>query len=155
MRSLTALNVKNRNWELLKNLFRWPTAVATILLGILLFLVTDLIPHGKWMINTSFLIGFVPLLFLLPDTLRCTWKYIKRERYLFNSAKSTAISTQLALVINLGWYIPMLIITNFFEVKIAEVIPMPLFACLLFWYVLFSVSFYQLYREQFKVKIAY
>jgi hypothetical protein len=143
-----------RHRQLLKSMFQWPTIVTTVLIGVLVFMITDLLPKGKWIFYTCSGIVYFPVLLVALYSIKCIWEFKTKKRFLLNSAKGSAVFQRAFFLAHVTWYVPTRLLPLFFDKKLSEFIPMNIIACLLFWYILVAISFFQLYREQFKIKIA-
>ncbi|MFN4145069.1 MAG: hypothetical protein ACK4GN_04530 [Runella sp.] len=146
--------LNQRHWQILKNQFRWPTIVATLLLGIVCYQVAEIIHTDKRVYILLVILLSVPVMITLPVTAVSIFKYILRKRLLLNSVKGVAINTRVYLISWSVLYLPFSISRYWFDIELVMVIPTPLLACVLLWYLLVAISFVKLYREQFKIKIA-
>ena len=144
--------IKKRHWQIMGNYFRWPTIVTSLLVGALTFQFAYLVPL-KIGVGFFGLLSFAPLLFLLPATYRHTMGYFKKERKFINSLKWTAIGAQASFslsLFNCFVFIPRVV---GIELKaFSHQIQAAIIATLICFYLAYSLSFYQLYRERFKVK---
>ena len=144
--------IKKRHWQIIRNYFRWPTIVTSLLVGALTFQFAYLVPL-KIGIGFFGLLSFAPFLFLLPATYRHTMGYFKKERKFINSLKWTAIGTQASFslsLFNCFVFIPRVV---GIELKaFSHQIQAAIIATLICFYLAYSLSFYQLYHERFKVK---
>ena len=144
--------IKKRHWQIMGNYFRWPTIVTSLLVGALTFQFAYLVPL-KIVVGFFGLLSFAPLLFLLPATYRHTMGYFKKERKFINSLKWTAIGAQASFslsIFNCFVFIPRVV---GIELKaFSPQIQVATVATLICFYLTYSLSFYQLYRERFKVK---
>ena len=149
--SLTG-EIKKRHWQIMGNYFRWPTVVTSLLVGALTFQFAYLVPL-KIGIGFFGFLSFAPLLFLLPATYRHTMGYFKKERKFINSLKWTAIGAQATFALSLFncfVFIPRVV---GIELKaFSPQIQVATVATLICFYLAYSLSFYQLYKERFKVK---
>ena len=144
--------IKKRHWQIMRNYFRWPTIVTSLLIGALTFQFTYLFP-----LKISFgffgFLSFAPFLFLLPGTFQHTLGYFKKKRKFINSLKWTAIGAQASFslsLFNCFVFIPRVVGV---ELKaFSPQIQAATIATLICFYLAYSLSFYQLYRERFKVK---
>ena len=144
--------IKKRHWQIMGNYFRWPTIVTSLLVGALTFQFAYLVPLK---IGISFfgLLSFAPLLFLLPGTFQHTLGYFKKERKFINSLKWTAIGAQATFALSLFNF--SVFVPRVFGIELKAFSPQiqaAIIATLICFYLAYSLSFYQLYRERFKVK---
>jgi hypothetical protein len=146
--------ISKRHWQIMREYFRWPTIITTLLVGLLTFQFAYLVPLKIALIFFGFL-SFAPLLFLLPDTFLHSIDYFKKKRKFINSLKWSAISSRATFALSLfNCYI---FIPRVLEIELKTFSPQiqaTIVATLTCFYLAYSLSFYQLYRERFKVKMA-
>lgn len=144
--------IKKRHWQIMGNYFRWPTVVTSLLVGALTFQFAYLV-SSKTLFGFFVILAFAPILFLLPSTYLHCIGYLKKERKFINSLKWTAIGAQATFALSLFncfVFVPRAVgieLKAFSpQVQVATV------ATLICFYLAYSLSFYQLYKERFKVK---
>lgn len=143
--------ISKRHWQIMKEYFRWPTILTSLLVGGLTFQFAYLVPRSyfEWIINACIL---GPLIMILPKTLNSFFQYLFNIRKFVQSLKTKAINNRIWLITgatNLAFRFPSSKDYNF--VKQGNLIIIAFFLC---FYIAYSLSFYQLYRERFKVKMA-
>ena len=139
----------SRQWKIVKSYFRWPTIVSLFLIGILSYQMAHSLPR-LWLLGTLFAAVFFPLLVLLPHLFREGWRFVKKQRKFRNSLKGTVIyqrAGSLAGLFNLYLQFDMFRVA-FNSSNTA------LITVLLFGYLVFSASFWQLYRERYTFTLA-
>ncbi|MCP1384011.1 hypothetical protein [Runella salmonicolor] len=144
--------ITKRHWEIIKSYFRWPTIVTTLLVGLLTFQFAYLVPRTFfiWVISACV---FFPLLIVLPQIAKQIWGYGFGKQKFVNSLKCNAIYTRLGFLfalVNIMLNLP----RAFFDYNVFKEGPLFIIAFLLCFYIAYSLSFYQLYRERFKVTMA-
>ncbi|AXE17987.1 hypothetical protein DR864_09705 [Runella rosea] len=144
--------ISQRHWQIMKGYFRWPTFVTTILVGLLTFQFAYLVPRTSfvWVISACV---FFPILVVLPQVAKQIWGYGFGKQKFVNSLKYNAIYTRLGLLFALV-SVTLNLPRAFFDYNIFKDGPLFIVASLLCFYIAYSLSFYQLYRERFKVKMA-
>jgi hypothetical protein len=143
--------ISKRHWQIMKNYFRWPTIVTTLLVGLLTFQFAYLVPRQQftWLIGLCI---FTPLFIVLPQFIHALWLYICRRRRFFISLKGHAINLRITFILGIGQMIFRVPFSdNYSILREGNITIVVLFTC---FYIAYSLSFYQLYRERFKVKIA-
>lgn len=143
--------ISKRHWEIMKNYFRWPTIVATLLVGLLTFQFVYLVPR-QYFKSGIFICVFTPTLIVLPQFVYTLWLYISRRRRFFTSLKGHAISLRVTSILAIGqimFRVPFS--DNYSILKQGHITVIVLLTC---FYIAYSLSFYQLYHERFKVKMA-
>ena len=144
--------IRSQHWLVLKNYFRWPTVVTTVLVGLLVYLVVPTLPARTALIG-SFCISAVPSLFLLSgwwngyhqsrDAQNIVWKYVEHKGLLPISL------FQIALNFSNGFLDGDSGITRvFLQTHISILVIICLFS------LLYSISFVQLYRYRYTYKPA-
>ncbi len=146
--SLTG-EISQRHWQIMKNYFHWPTIVTTLLVGLLTFQFAYLMPRTFfiWVISACV---FFPILVVLPQVAKQIWGYGFGKQKFVNSLKYNAIYTRLGFLfalVNIMLNLP----RAFFDYNVFKEGPLFIVASLLCFYIAYSLSFYQLYRERFKV----
>lgn len=147
--------ISKRHWKIIKSYFRWPTIVTTLSVGLLTFQLAHLIPH-TFFIWTLFACSFFPLVLIFPEAILNLKQYLLKDRKLINSLKTNAIVGRMFLSITVfSCVLHSLNFSNvFFEYNILEQNPIAIITSLTCFYIAYSLSFYQLYRERFKVTMA-
>jgi hypothetical protein len=144
--------ISKRHWEIMKDYFRWPTIITALSVGFLTFQVAHLVPHNIfiWMM---FACSFFPLLLILPESIRNLKQYLLKNRQFINSLKTNAIAGRMFLSITVFSCVLNTIhfSKGFFEYNLLEQNSIPIITSLSCFYIAYSLSFYQLYRERFKV----
>ncbi len=141
--------ITKRHWQIMKDYFRWPTIVTTLLVGLLTFQFAYLVPreYFQWFFSACV---FAPVLIVLPQTIQGIKQYFSKKRKFLNSLKSTAIISRISFVMVLGyWTVRLPSFLN--DYNILKEGPLSLIAAITCFYIAYSLSFYQLYRERFKV----
>lgn len=141
--------ISKRHWQIVKKYFRWPTILSTFLTVGLVFLFASSIPqlYFEWVVYTCIL---GPLLIVLVQVLNSLFRYFLNNRRFTHSLKSKAINNRIWLLTgatNLAFHFPSS--TDYNIIKQGNTIIITLFLC---FYLAYSLSFYQLYRERFKIK---
>ncbi|WP_428657450.1 hypothetical protein [Runella sp.] len=144
--------ISKRHWGIMKNYFRWPTIVTTLLVGLLTFQFAYLVPRTffAWLMSACV---FFPVLVVLPQVVRQIWRYGSGKQKFVNSLKYSAIYTRLGLLFAL-LSVTLNLPKTFFDYNVFNDNPLFITASLLCFYIAYALSFYQLYRERFKVNIA-
>ncbi len=145
--------IKKRHWQILKSYFRWPTIITTFLVGVLAYLFTDFIAYNpKLFPRTILSIAFIP--FIIG-----AWYYVRifidkqlKKRELILSAKGQLIGMKAVLISNLIQI--MNIPRHFFDFNIFTQSSIPVLASIMFAFLIYLSSYWQLYREQYDVKVA-
>ncbi|MFN8344406.1 MAG: hypothetical protein U0X91_05360 [Spirosomataceae bacterium] len=141
-----------RHWQIMKNYFRWPTLVTTLLVGLLTFQFAYLVPREYfiWIISTC---AFAPVLIVLPQAALHLGQYFIKKRKFINSLKTNAIIGRSAQVFFLVYWIIQLpkYFSDYDLIQQGHIAIIASFTC---FYIAYSLSFYQLYRERFKVNRA-
>ncbi|WP_428657451.1 hypothetical protein [Runella sp.] len=147
--------ISKRHWQIMKNYFRWPTIITTLLVGLLTFQFAYLVPP-KACIWIIFACAFFPLVLILPESIRNLKQYLLKNRMFANSLKTNAVSGRLLFSITLfSCVLNVINVSNrFFDYELLKHNPFPITAGLSCFYIAYSLSFYQLYRERFKVNMA-
>ena len=143
--------ISKKHRQMMKNYFRWPTIMTTLLVGVLTFQFAYLVPRTffVWVMAAC---TFAPLLMLIPQTIKQIWDYASGKQKFVNSLKFNAISSrlgQLFALVSVTLNLP----RAFFDYNLFKDGPLFIVAFLLCFYIAYALSFYQLYREQFKVKM--
>lgn len=143
--------ISKRHWEIMKSYFRWPTLVKTLLVGLLTFQFAYLVPrqYFVWVFMACVL---TPLLMLIPQTIKQIWRYASGKQKFVNSLKFNAASSRLGLLFALV-SVTLNLPRAFFDYYIFKEAPLVLVALLFCFYIAYSLSFYQLYSERFKVSL--
>lgn len=151
--SLTG-EIKKRHWQIMGNYFRWPTVVTSLLVGALTFQFAYLVPK-KYFMAAMFIIAFSPILVVLPQSIkRYIEYYISKKGKFAMYLKENAVAGRTVFCISLA----NLIISTFnfsehlFDYDLRAAVPVYIWAMILCFYLAYSLSFYQLYKERFKVK---
>jgi len=141
--------ISQRHWQIMKNYFRWPTFVTTILVGLLTFQFAYLVPRTSfvWVISACVLF---PILVVLPQVAKQIWGYGLGKQKFVNSLKYNAIYARLGFLFALV-SVMLNLPRAFFDYNVFKDGPLFIVAALLCFYVAYALSFYQLYRERFKV----
>lgn len=144
--------ISKRHWQIIRNYFRWPMLLTTLFVGLLTFQFSSLVPrhYFAWAM-TSFVL--FPLFMVLPQAGKQLWNYFGGKHKFVNSLKTNAIYSRLGLLfafVSVTLNLP----TAFFDYHIFKQGSPVVIACLLCFYIAYSLSFYQLYRERFKVHAA-
>lgn len=142
--------ISKRHLQIVKSYFRWPTIVTTLLVGLLTFQFAYLISIKILFLLIVFL-SFAPIISLLPHTFYHCIGYLKKERKFINSLKLKTITAKATFTLSLfNCYV---FIPRVFEVDLKSFpqINNVIVAILICFYITYSLSFYQLYRERFKV----
>jgi cation transport ATPase len=144
--------ISKRHWEIMKSYFRWPTVITALSVGFLTFQVAHLVPRNIfiWMM---FACSFFPLLLILPESIRNLKQYLLKNRQFVNTLKTNAIVGRMFLsIIVFSCFLNTIHFSKgFFEYNLLEQNPIPIITSLSCFYIAYSLSFYQLYRERFKV----
>ena len=145
--------ISKRHWQILKSYFRWPTIITTFLVGILAYLFTDFIAYNpKLFPRTIWTIAFIPLIIMVWYYLRILFDRLLKKRDLILSTKGILIGSKAAMVSN---SIQIMNIPNvFFDFNIFTQSSIPVLSSLLFAFLIYLSSYWQLYREQYDVKVA-
>ncbi|MDF7818769.1 hypothetical protein P1X15_14230 [Runella sp. MFBS21] len=144
--------ISKRHWQIMKSYFRWPTLVTTLLVGLLTFQFAYLVSrqYFVWVFMACVL---TPLLMLIPQTIKQIWRYASGKQKFVNSLKFNAVSSRLGLLF--AWVSVTLNLPRaFLDYNIFREGPIVLVALLFCFYIAYSLSFYQLYSERFKVNVA-
>lgn len=144
--------IAKRHWQIIKSYFRWPTIVTTILVGLLTFQFAYLVPK-KLLHSALIFAAILPAIMLLPTITKDIWLYIVKKRKFINSLKFNTISKRVGF--GFVWYYFFSTIPRiFFDYNLMKQGHITVFALFICVYLAYSLSFYQLYRERFKVKVA-
>lgn len=144
--------ISKRHWQIIKSYFRWPTIVTTILVGLLTFQFAYLVPK-KLLHSALIFAAILPAIMLLPTITKDIWLYIVKKRKFINSLKFNTISKRVGF--GFVWYYFFATIPRiFFDYNLMKQGHITVFALFICVYLAYSLSFYQLYRERFKVKVA-
>ena len=145
-------HIRSQHLLVLKNYFRWPTIITTLLAGLLVYMSVPLLP-GRTVIMVSFCIGIIPLLFLLSGywngyhrsggTKKIVWKYIEYKGLLPANLFQIALNFSNVFIDGDSGT------TRGFLQSHTSV---SVIICLLF--LLYSLSFVQLYRHRYVYKTA-
>ncbi|AEI49572.1 hypothetical protein [Runella slithyformis] len=140
--------ISDRHWQIIKDYFRWPTLVSTLLVGLLTFQFAYLVPrpYFKWAIMICV---FAPVFMALPQFIYALWLYISHRRRFFASLKGHAISLRITFILGAGQMAFRVPFSD--NYSILKQGPLSLIAAITCFYIAYSLSFYQLYRERFKV----
>jgi magnesium-transporting ATPase (P-type) len=148
---------RKRHLQILKRLFGWPTLVGTVLLAAACYLLAQwLVLHEPiiYRLGLTFLLVLLPLLLVAGVGLYRLGAYLLKRRERVQSAKVEAL---LGGPVYFIFFFSQTLLFNaesfsrvFFEQEIWANLPVAVWACLYFWYALFAISFFQLYRERFK-----
>jgi hypothetical protein len=143
--------ISKKHWQIMKNYFRWPTIVTSLLVGLLTFQFAYLVPrqYFKWVIAICV---FAPIFLVLPQFIYALWLYISRRRRFFISLKGHAINLRLTFILGIGQMVFRVPFSD--NYSILKQGPLSLVAAITCFYIAYSLSFYQLYRERFKVNRA-
>ncbi|WP_028668996.1 hypothetical protein [Runella zeae] len=146
--------ISKRHWQIMKSYFRWPTLVTTLLVGLFTFQFAYLVPkqYFVWIIFTC---AFVPVLLLLPQLILDSRLYFLKKRKFVNSLKISTITGRMFLSLSLfSLFINITNMSNIlFEYNLHKQNFVTVSACLTCFYLAYSLSFYQLYSERFKVSL--
>ncbi len=143
--------ISKRHWQIMKSYFRWPTLVTTLLVGLLTFQFAYLVSrqYFVWVFTACVL---APLLMLIPQTIKQIWRYAWGKQKFVNSLKFNAVSSRLGLLFALV-SVTLNLPRAFFDYNVFSEGPIVLLALLFCFYLAYSLSFYQLYNERFKVSL--
>lgn len=144
--------VRTKHISILKSYFRWPTFVTTMLVGILICIIVPTIPV-RWVITGIYLAGLLPALFLLAgyvyglhnqtDSGQLVWKYVQHKGLLPLN------------LIQLGIYLPNIYLEKGSQMTRTFLQTDPSLSVLICLPVLlYTASFIQLFRHQYKYKFA-
>lgn len=147
--------INKRHWQIIKGYFRWPTIVTTLLVGLITFQFAYLMPR-QYFIWIIFTCAFAPVFLLLPQSILDSRLYFLKRRKFINSLKINTITGRMFLSISLfSLFINITNISNyFFEYNLLKQNFVTITTILTCFYLAYSLSFYQLYRERFKVNRA-
>lgn len=147
--------ISKRHWGIMKNYFRWPTIISTFFVGLLTFQFAHLVPP-KACIWIIFACAFLPFVLILPESIQNLKQYLLKNRKFANSLKMNAVSGRLLFsIIVFSCVLNGINVSNrFFDYNLLKHNPFPITASLSCFYIAYSLSFYQLYRERFKVNRA-
>ncbi len=146
-------SIKQRHWEIVKSYFGWPTVVTTILVAALVYLLADFVSYNSKTISRIVLFSLaLPTLIIFPLSIQSIYQRLVRKRFLINSIKGEIVTQKALLLFNI-WNL-LNLARVFFDYDIYTQSPMSFLASFLFVSLIYSASFWQLYREQFKVTIA-
>lgn len=141
---------QKRHWQIVKSYFRWPMVVAMLLVAVLSYKTAYLMPP-LWFVRAIYLVMLMPILVVLPHAFQQIWRYIRKKNRLRSSLKGTAISSRAGILS---------ILTNAFngfltfDYSFLKQTHVAILAAVMFAFVVYSISFWQLYREKFKIKWA-
>jgi hypothetical protein len=145
--------VKKRHWAIVKSYFRWPTVVSTLLGGLLVYQLAELMKGEVKILITAIIVSmFLPFLIIIPLYLKYRWEhYVKQDRLLL---KSTKLNIMIRRATAAGLPVYIINLSHLFDTdSFSSSIILAMWSFFLFCYLIFATSFWQLYREQFKVKI--
>ena len=145
--------IGKRHWQILKSYFRWPTIITTFLVGILAYLFTDFIAYNpKLFPKIIWTISFIPLIIMVWYYLRILFDRLLKKRDLILSTKGILIGSKAVMVSNSVQVIQ--IPQTLFDFNIYTQSSIPVLASILFAFLIYLSSYWQLYREQYDVKVA-
>ena len=145
--------IGKRHWQILKSYFRWPTIITTFLVGVLAYLFTDFIAYNpKLFPRIISIIVIIPLVIMAWYYLRILIDRLLKKRDLILSTKGILIGSRAAMI---SYSIQIMQIPQtFFDFNIYTQSSIPVLASLLFAFLIYLSSYWQLYREQYDVKVA-
>jgi hypothetical protein len=141
--------VSTRHLELLKNYFRWPTVVTTLLIGALMFVITPIL-SGKIVIVFLWASVIIPIAVLQYAYLKCKDQRTDSKKIVWES-----LGRRSGFVLN--------IVNVTFHLSVADdqskraehfQVHTSISAIICFLAILYTLSFIQLYRENFHYKVA-
>ena len=145
--------ISKRHWQILKSYFRWPTIITTFLVGVLAYLFTDFIAYNPKLFPRIILsTALIPPIFMVWYYLRILLDRLLKKRDLILSTKGILIGSKAAMI---SYSIQIMQIPQtFFDFNIYTQSSIPVLASLLFAFLIYLSSYWQLYREQYDVKVA-
>lgn len=142
-----------RYWIIFKSMFGWPTIITTILIAILSYLLASNLKK-EYLTNIILALAYyIPLTILLLHGLKPWWQYATGKNLFRDTIKGKAVLRMVSYT-SIIWLAPALLYKVFWGKTLWENMPTVLFMVLLWSYILLIISFFQLYREQFKIRIA-
>ena len=143
--------ISKRHWQIMKSYFRWPTLVTTLLVGLLTFQFAYLVSR-QYLLIIMAASALAPFFIILPHSVGHLWQYLMKKRKFANSLKSSTISQRMSLVIAFFYwtiFLPKVFEVDFSILKDGHI---AILASLICFYLTYSLSFIQLYKERFRVK---
>ena len=144
-------NIRKRHWQILKSYFRWPTIITTFLVGVLAYLFTDFIAYNPELFPRIFVsMAIIPLIIMAWYYLKISRDKIIKKREVILSTKGILIGGKAATIANLIniFQIPQ----TLFDFNIYTQSSIPVLASILFAFLIYLSSYWQLYKEQYDVK---
>jgi hypothetical protein len=146
--------VRKRHWAIVKSYFRWPTVVSTLLGGVLVYRLAELMKGETKILLTAIIVSMLlPFLIIAPIYLKYRWAhFVKQDRVLLKSVKLNVLIHRAGAA---GFPVYVLNFLRLFDTdSFSSSIMIAFWSLFSFCFLIYSASFWQLYREQFKVKIA-
>jgi hypothetical protein len=145
--------VKKRHWVIVKSYFRWPTVVSTLLAAVLVYQLAELMKGEVKLLITGIIVSmFLPFLIIIPLYLKYRWEHhVKQDRLL---VKSTKLNIMIRRAGAAGLPLEIFNLSQIDADSFSSSIMLAFWSLFSFCFLIFAASFWQLYREQFKVKIA-
>ena len=145
--------ISKRHWQILKSYFSWPTLITTFLVGVLAYLFTDFIAYNPKLFRTIILSTVLIHSLIFSVVLLFQWRdKILKKRELFNSVKTQLIGMKVFYLANMLQWVN--ISKEFFDFNIYTQSSIPVLSSILFAFLIYLSSYWQLYREQYDVKVA-
>jgi hypothetical protein len=94
-------NINQRHRVIVKNYFRWPTLMVTILVGVLTYLLTDLVSYNQKTISWVQFSLILPTLIMIPISLKIVYERLRSKRQLVNSVRGTLLANKAFLLYNI------------------------------------------------------
>ncbi len=146
--------VRKRHWAIVKSYFRWPTVICTLLAGILVYQLAELMKGETKILTTAIIVSmFLPFFIIAPIYLKYRWAhFVKQDRVLLKSVKLNILIHRAGAA---GFPVYFLNLPHLFDTdSFSSSIMLATWSVFAFDFLIYSASFWQLYREQFKMRIA-
>ena len=144
--------LSRRHWQIIRNCFRWPAIVSTVLVGVLVYQLLSMIGLRYFRLLTYGFIGLPMIYFLLFQYLPTLVAYWQGKRSRIHSLKDAIVAPNLNIIAFL------LCIGNVLKDGLNETFTQTysqlyqaFYLSLGFFLVIYSFSLFQLYQERLKI----